>query len=204
MIVHGADSRQGVPLRLRARACRAAGLAAVAFDLRGHGDERRPARRPRRRRRRDGRRGPAARARALRARLEPRRLAGASSPGARLGAAGVVAICPASGDGLRRALRAGRFDFPADVGALEARAGRATTSVAAAAALGAAAACSSTPRATRSCPVDARRARCTTRRRGSRFVEVPGGHHRSVQHDAELQAAARALPAAGRDRRRRA
>jgi pimeloyl-ACP methyl ester carboxylesterase len=25
--------------------------------------------------------------------------------------------------------------------------------------------------------------------RGSRFIEVPGGHHRSVQHDPELQAA---------------
>ena len=25
---------------------------------------------------------------------------------------------------------------------------------------------------------------------GSRLIEVPGGHHRSVQHDPELQAAA--------------
>ena len=32
---------------------------------------------------------------------------------------------------------------------------------------------------------------------GSRLIAVPGGHHRSIQHDAELHRGRRALPHAG-------
>jgi pimeloyl-ACP methyl ester carboxylesterase len=100
------------------------------------------------------------------------------------GADAVVAICPASAEGLLRSLRAGRFDFDADVDAmasvLEAREaldvapalevpllllhadGDETVPVAHSRALHAAAP-------------------------GSRLIAVPGGHHRSVQHDPELQ-----------------
>ena len=184
-IVHGADSAKESHFDF-ARACRAAGLAAVAFDLRGHGasagpldgrildDVARVAERPARR----GRASCAARAWAAGSRSR-------RGPGS--DAAGVVAICPASGDGLRRALRAGRFGFPADVGSLEA-ALAAADEIAAAAALG--------PRlmlqhaeGDEVVPVILSRA-LHDAARGSRFIEVPGGHHRSVQHDAELQAAA--------------
>jgi pimeloyl-ACP methyl ester carboxylesterase len=184
VIVHGADSAKESHFDF-ARACRAAGLAAVAFDLRGHGASPGPL---------DGRLLDDVAAAAEVLPPGPRLVRGSSLggwvavvAGTRMDAAGVVAICPASGDGLRRGLRAGRFDFPADVGTLEtALAGY--DEVAAAAVLG--------PRlmlqhaeGDEVVPVVLSRA-LHDAAPGSRLVEVPGGHHRSVQHDPELQAVA--------------
>jgi pimeloyl-ACP methyl ester carboxylesterase len=184
VIVHGADSAKESHFDF-ARACRAAGLAAVAFDLRGHGASAGPL---------DGRVVDDVAAIAAVLPPGPRLVRGSSLggwvaivAGADMEAAGVVAICPASGDGLRRALRAERFGFPADVGALE-TALAAHDEVAAADALG--------PRlmlqhaeGDEVVPVVLSRA-LHDAARGSRLVEVPGGHHRSLQHDPELQAVA--------------
>jgi pimeloyl-ACP methyl ester carboxylesterase len=196
VIVHGADSAKESHFDF-ARACRAAGLAAVAFDLRGHGESPGPL---------DGRLlyDVAAVAELLPA--GPRLVRGSSLggyvallAGVRLAAAGVVAICPASGDGLRRALRQGRFGFASDANSLDALLA-AHDETAAAAALG--------PRlmlqhaeGDEVVPVMLSRA-LQAAAPGSRLVEVPGGHHRSVQHDPELQAAAvRFLVRAARRRR---
>jgi pimeloyl-ACP methyl ester carboxylesterase len=184
VVVHGADSAKESHFDF-ARACRAAGLAAVAFDLRGHGASSGPL---------DGRVLDDVATAADVLPPGPRLVRGSSLggwlavvAGARMDAAGVVAICPASGDGLRRSLRAGRFDFPADVGTLETALAD-SDEVAAAAALG--------PRlmlqhaeGDEVVPVVLSRA-LHDAAPGSRFVEVPGGHHRSVQHDPELQAVA--------------
>ena len=100
VIVHGADSTKESHFDF-ARACRAAGLAAVAFDLRGHGASAGPL---------DGRVLDDVARVAEVLPPGPRLVRGSSkggwiaiTAGARIGAAGVVAICPASGDGLRRA-----------------------------------------------------------------------------------------------------
>ena len=184
VIVHGADSAKESHFDF-ARACRAAGLAAVAFDLRGHGASPGPL---------DGRVLDDVATAGDVLPPGPRLVRGSSLggwlavvAGARMDAAGVVAICPASGDGLRRSLRAGRFGFPADVGTLETALAD-SDEVAAAAALG--------PRlmlqhaeGDEVVPVVLSRA-LHDAAPGSRLVEVPGGHHRSVQHDPELQAVA--------------
>jgi pimeloyl-ACP methyl ester carboxylesterase len=184
VIVHGADSTKESHFDF-ARACRAAGLAAVALDLRGHGASPGPL---------DGRivEDVALAAEVLPA--GPRLVRGSSLggylalvAGVRLAAAGVVAICPASSAGLRRALAARRFGFPADRDALDALLAAQDERVAAAR-LG--------PRlmlqhaeGDEVVPVMLSRA-LHEAAQGSRLIEVPGGHHRSVQHDPELQAAA--------------
>jgi pimeloyl-ACP methyl ester carboxylesterase len=184
VIVHGADSTKESHFDF-ARACRAAGLAAVVLDLRGHGGSPGPL---------DGRivEDVASVAEVLPA--GPRLVRGSSLggylalvAGVRLAAAGVVAICPASSAGLRRALAAQRFDFPADRDALDALLAARDERVAAAR-LG--------PRlmlqhaaGDEVVPVMLSRA-LHEAAPGSRLIEVPGGHHRSVQHDPELQAAA--------------
>src|SRR5256885_1773272 len=101
------------------------------------------------------------------------------------GARAVVAICPAGGAGLARGLRDGRFAFDVD-----------------AEALGAVLAEHDELRAAEQLdvpllllhaegdevvPVEHSRA-LHFAAAGSRLVAVPGGHHRSVQHDPELQA----------------
>jgi uncharacterized protein len=184
VIVHGADSTKESHFDF-ARACRAASLAAVALDLRGHGASPGPL---------DGRivEDVASAAEVLPA--GPRLVRGSSLggylalvAGVRLAAAGVVAICPASSAGLRRALAARRFGFPADRDALDALLAAHDERVAAAR-LG--------PRlmlqhaeGDEVVPVMLSRA-LHEAAQGSRLIEVPGGHHRSVQHDPELQAAA--------------
>jgi uncharacterized protein len=187
VIVHGANSCKESHFDF-ARACRAAGLAAIAFDQRGHGDS-----------------AGALDARAL-ADVEtmvgvlpdgaPLAVRGSSMGGYlailaahQLDAAAVVAICPAAADQLARGLREECFVFRADVPALDAflaehpldavvpdlRAellllhaeGDERVPIAQSHALAAAA--------------DPERCR---------FLAVPGGHHRSIQHDPELQALA--------------
>ena len=107
-----------------ARAALGAGLAAVAFDQRGHGDSDGAL---------DGRVLEDVRAIAtlLRARLgdpeAPIALRGSSMGGylalvsaGPVAAAAVVAVCPAGAEALRRGLAEGRFTFAADEGALDA------------------------------------------------------------------------------------
>jgi uncharacterized protein len=177
-----------------ARAVLAAGLAAIAFDQRGHGESPGPM---------DGRAvaDVIAMVALLRSRIEaltgggdPIALRGSSMGGylalvaaAEAGADAVVAICPASGEGLARALAAGRLGFEADVPALE----RLLT----ARDLNARVAGLEIPillmhaEGDEQVPVqhsqELARAFADP---GSRLIVVPGGHHRSIQHDAELTA----------------
>jgi pimeloyl-ACP methyl ester carboxylesterase len=188
VVLHGANSCKESHFDF-GRACRADGLAAICFDLRGHGDSDGPM---------DGRAlddvvAVAALARertgvdavALRGSSMGGYLALAAAADAR--AAAVVAICPASAAGLARGLRDGRFEFDAD-----------------AAALGAVLAEHDELRAAELLevpllllhaegdevvPVEHSRA-LHAAATGSRLVAVPGGHHRSVQHDPELQSLA--------------
>jgi uncharacterized protein len=99
----------------------------------------------------------------------------------------VVAICPASGGGLRRALRSDERLFDADVEAVDA--------VLAANDLDQIVPALELPvlllhaNGDEVVPVEhSRELAAGLRGEGSRLIEVPGGHHRSVQHDAELQA----------------
>jgi uncharacterized protein len=175
-----------------ARAALGAGLAAIAFDQRGHGDSEGPM---------DGRaiEDVVAMAALLRARLgadppAPIALRGSSMGGylalvsaAAVGAAAVVAICPASGEGLRRGLADGRFTFEADPPTLDgflvehdvaAAAGELEVPVLLLHAEG-----------DEQVPVEHSRALAALLRSPrSRLITLPGGHHQSIQHDAEMQA----------------
>jgi pimeloyl-ACP methyl ester carboxylesterase len=166
-----------------ARAARAAGLAAVAFDLRGHGETGG---------RMDGRVLDDV---ASMADLLPRPVAlrGSSLGGflaiaaaERAGAAAIVAVCPASCALLRDGLRSGRLEFPVDLPAAEAVLAEHDPAVV----------------VERSeVPLMLLHARGDERvpfehsvelhERSvaplKRLVVVAGGHHRSVQHDQELQ-----------------
>jgi uncharacterized protein len=183
VLVHGADSAKENHFEA-ARALRGAGLAVVAYDQRGHGQS-----------------GGALGAgviddvATMAALLPPGPLAlrGSSlggfvvlAAGARLGAAAVVAICPPSADRLASGLRTpGRFAFAADRPALEALLAGADLE-ADAAALGDRLLLLHAE-ADETVPVEHSRA-LHAAAPGSRLVAVPGGHHRSVQHDPELQA----------------
>jgi uncharacterized protein len=169
-----------------ARLLRDSGAAALCADLRGHGAS-------------DG---------ALDARVledvatlsgllpagAPRALRGSSMGGALaiLAAAAhperfaaVVAICPASADGLARGLRAGRFEFRADARSLEAF--LLEHDVATAAERLEVPLLLLHAEGDESVPV-AHSRELAARAPDARLIALPGGHHRSVQHDPELQA----------------
>jgi pimeloyl-ACP methyl ester carboxylesterase len=181
VIIHGAGSSKESHHDF-ARAARSAGLSAICFDQRGHGDSGG---------RLDGRAlEDVATVAALLGDL-PLATRGSSMGGylailaaERLGAAAVVAICPASSDGLWRGLRGGELDFPADVASLErflaehpldVVAERLTAPLLLLHAEG-----------DERVPVEHSR-ELAARAPQAKLVIVPGGHHRSVQHDAELQ-----------------
>jgi uncharacterized protein len=181
VILHGAGSTKENHHDF-ARAARSAGLAAVCLDQRGHGAT-----------------GGALDGRVLEdvatvaARLGdlPLAVRGSSMGGylailaaERLGARAAVAICPASADGLVRGLRGREFEFEADVSSLEAFLAEHP--------LDAAVERLDTPLLLLHAEGDERvpvaHSRELARRaRNVELVVVPGGHHRSVQHDAELQ-----------------
>lgn len=183
VILHGAGSAKESHYDF-ARVVRAAGMAAVAFDLRGHGES-------------DGALGGqvlddvASMAALLPA--GPRALRGSSMGGYfalaaadELDAAAVVAICPAGQEMLLRGLRAEAFDFAADRPALE-RFLAEHPSEAAVAEMRAALLLLHAEGDER-VPVEHSRALHDIGGPGPRrLIVVPGGHHRSVQHDAELQ-----------------
>jgi alpha-beta hydrolase superfamily lysophospholipase len=182
VVVHGAGSRKENHHDM-ARAARAAGLAAVAFDQRGHGETGG---------RLDGR---AISDVAAIASLVGRPLAlrGSSMGGflaiaaaAEAGAGAIVAICPASAEGLATGLHDGRLDVPVDLAAVEPLlaandlrevVARSTVPLLLLHAEG-----DETVPYERSVELHERAAAPL-----KRLILVPGGHHRSIQHDAELQ-----------------
>ncbi len=190
VILHGAGSCKESHHDY-ARVVLAAGFAAIAFDQRGHGSS--PGNL-------DDRviEDTAGIADLLRAKTDDSELPIAlrgSSMGGYLAivaaspshAAAVVAICPASASGLRRALAAGAFQFDVDVDAVD--------RVLAAGELGPIIAALEAPllllhaEGDEQVPVQhSRELAGQFSSPGSRLITVPGGHHRSVQHDAELQA----------------
>src|SRR5579875_3654407 len=124
----------------------------------------------------------------LRTRLEPGRrpiaLRGSSLGGylaivaaAHVDVDAVVAICPAGNEGLRRGLLAGRFTFAANQSSLAAVHSLRVPLLLLHA------------EGDEQVPVEhSRELSRQTRHAQSRLITVPGGHHRSVQHDPELQA----------------
>ena len=184
VVCHGANSQKENHLDF-ARACLAHGMAAVAYDMRGHGASGGEL---------DGRVVSDVATIASLLPPGPVGLRGSSMGGwlvlaaaESVGAAAVVSICPAPGDGMVRALHSGRFEFPADREGVE-RVIAAHDTTAAAAALG--------PRllllhAEGDEVVAVERSReLHAAAPESTYVEVPGGHHRSIQHDPDLQAVA--------------
>ncbi len=182
VVLHGAGSRKESHLDF-ARRCAAHGIAAVSFDLRGHGESEGAL---------DGRAVADVATMAAVLPPGPVGLRGSSLGGylalvaaEAVGAAAVVAICPATADGLARGLAEGRFDLRADVPALDAFLAEHPADEAA---------------ARLRCPLLLLHAEgdesvpiahsrlLHERAAGSRLVEVPGGHHRSIQHDDDLQA----------------
>jgi uncharacterized protein len=185
VVIHGADSQKENHFDF-ARAAAASGLAALVFDVRGHGASEGAL---------DGRAidDVAAMAGVLRERGGAARIGlRGSSMGGYLalvaaepaGAAGVVAICPASAEGLLRGLRTGRFGFRADADALAPLLERADETAAAAAL--AAPLLLLHAEGDEVVPVERSRA-LHAAAPGSKLVVLPGGHHRSIQHDPELQ-----------------
>jgi pimeloyl-ACP methyl ester carboxylesterase len=184
VVLHGAGSAKENHYDF-ARAVRAAGMAAVVFDQRGHGAS-------------DGALGASALDDVATAAsvLPPGPVAVRGSSmggfmalvaGAQMQAAAVVAICPASGEQLARGLHGREFDFRADEDGLRALLLGADER-GAAAALGERLLLLHAEGDER-VPIATSRALHATAS-GSRLVAVPGGHHRSVQHDPELQALA--------------
>jgi alpha-beta hydrolase superfamily lysophospholipase len=185
VVLHGAGSQKENHYDF-ARLCRAAGLAAIVFDQRGHGASGGAL---------DGRAiDDVATIAALLPGGAPVGLRGSSMGGwlalaaARaVGAAAVVAICPASSDQLARGLRDERFAFaaePATLGPLL----ESADLTAAAAALGDGLLLMHAE-GDESVPVEQSRALHAAAPE-SRIEVVPGGDHRSVQHDPEMQALA--------------
>jgi uncharacterized protein len=185
VVLHGAGSQKENHFDF-ARACGAAGLAAVCFDQRGHGASGGAL---------DGRAiDDVATIAALLPDGAPVALRGSSMGGwlalaaaGAVRAAAVVAICPASSDQLGRGLRDGRFAFAADPATL-APLLASVDLTAAAAALGDRLLLMHAE-GDEDVPVEHSRA-LHSAAPDSRIEVVPGGDHRSVQHDPEMQALA--------------
>jgi len=190
VILHGAGSCKESHHDF-ARAALADGIAVIAFDQRGHGASDGPM---------DGRaiEDVAAIAALLRSRVAAPDLAvalrGSSMGGylaivaaATAGAKAVIAICPASSEGLRRGLKAEGLGFDADVDALDRLLSEHDLH----------GSVESLPvpllllhaEGDEQVPVEhSRELAGRTSNPRSRLITVRGGHHRSVQHDPELQA----------------
>ncbi|MFN8151725.1 MAG: alpha/beta fold hydrolase [Solirubrobacterales bacterium] len=194
VIVHGAGSGKESHADF-GRLCAASGWVALTFDQRGHGeseDVMAPAAL--------GDVGRMAAFLAARDGIDGARICvRGSSLGGYLaihaaatedGIAGAIAICPAGEDGLRRGLRDGSLEMRADVDALDAWLAEHDLREAAAA-------MAPKPLILLHAQGDERVPYAWSEelheRAGdgsSRLLILPGGHHRSVQHDPELQATA--------------
>jgi uncharacterized protein len=191
VVLHGADSCKESHHDF-ARAAVALGLGVICFDQRGHGES-------------GGELGPgvlqdvAAIATKLREALgdpeAPLAVRGSSMGGYLtilaapvVGARAAVAICPAGADGLRRGLEEEvRFSFAADRRGLRAFLDEHDLTLAARQL--------TIPLLLMHAEGDERVPIAQSRElakvltvAGSRLIAVPGGHHRSIQHDEELQA----------------
>jgi alpha-beta hydrolase superfamily lysophospholipase len=186
VILHGAGSCKESHHDF-ARAAREAGLAAACFDMRGHGGSAGAL---------DGRAILDVGTIAALLPEGPLFLRGSSmggylalAAGFHLAADAVVAICPASNEMLLRGLAQGAFEFRADRDALDAL--LAENSLAEIAPRLEAPVLLLHAEGDERVPVTHSRALAESfAHAASRLVEVPGGHHRSVQHDAELQGVA--------------
>ena len=191
LILHGAGSAKESHFDF-ARVCVAYGFSAVAYDARGHG-------------RSDGAFGPLAIDDAvgmldlLRERGAPRvALRGSSMGGfsailaaAKDGrAAAVAAICPAPEDLLLRGFRSGRLDgFTADVAALDPWLEHDVNLRDAAASLAPETALLLLhAQGDEQVPYTVSQELYEAAGRPKKLLLLPGGHHRSLQHDAEIQA----------------
>jgi hypothetical protein len=206
VILHGAGSRKENHADF-ARACLERGWAALTFDQRGHGDsedEMAPAAL--------GDVGRMARLLAATEGVDPGRICvrGSSMGGwmAIHGAAtstdiaGAIAICPAGEEHLARALRRGELEMRADEAALGAWLGEHDVREAAAL-MGSKPLIILHARGDEQIPYAFSEELHARAEEPRRLIVLPGGHHRSVQHDAELQGVAlrwleRALGAAER------
>jgi alpha-beta hydrolase superfamily lysophospholipase len=190
VICHGAGSAKESHFDF-GRAARGAGMAAVAFDARGHG-------------RSDGEFGPSAFADVLEM-VELMRehsphvaIRGSSMGGfvalhaaavARPPPAAVVAICPAPEDLLLRGVRSGRLtDFRMDREQLEPWLETLDIHRAIASLAGTTAVLLMHARGDEQVPYTVSEELFASAGEPKRLVIVPGGHHRSLQHDGEMQA----------------
>jgi pimeloyl-ACP methyl ester carboxylesterase len=180
LILHGAGSAKESHYDY-ARACLRFGFAALSFDIRGHGES-------------EGELGASVLDDlASMASLLPRPLAlrGSSMGGylalvgaERVAAAAVVAICPAPAEGLVRGARSGRFEARLDVPSLEAFLSEHDDRLAIQGL--------EIPvlllhaEGDEQVPVEHSRELASLAPR-ARLLAIPGGHHRSIQHDGELQ-----------------
>lgn len=182
VVLHGAGSAKESHVDF-ARLCAASGLATVLFDQRGHGESDGPL---------DGRMAADVRTIASVLPAGPVGLRGSSMGGyvalaaaADIPAAAVVAICPAPADGLARGIERGAFDVVTDVAAAVA-----FLDAHPAGDLAAGLPCPLLllhAEGDEVVPVAHSRA-LHERAPASELVAVPGGDHRSIQHDPAWQA----------------
>jgi uncharacterized protein len=194
VILHGAGSAKESHFDF-ARGCRADGMAALAYDARGHG-------------RSEGSFGPSAfddalaMADLLRAHAPKIALRGSSMGGfqaihaaaqagdSAIGA--VVAICPAPAAGLLQFLRSGQEPrFRCDAAASELWLETLDTEEAAASLGPETALLLMHARGDEQVPYTVSERLHEAAREPKRLLLMPGGHHRSIQHDEELQAVSR-------------
>ena len=189
VIAHGAGSAKESHFDF-GRACRGAGLAALAFDARGHGNS-------------TGEFGPTAFADILemvdlmREHTPHVALRGSSMGGFQvLHAAAiadpplsaVVAICPATEEMLLRGLRAERFEFRYERDSVEPWLERLDTRAAVASLAGRTAVMFMHAEGDEQVPYTVSEELFEAAGDPKRLLILPGGHHRSLQHDGEMQA----------------
>jgi uncharacterized protein len=168
VVIHGAGSAKENHADF-ARLCAASGWAAVCFDQRGHGDS-------------EDVMGPAALG-------DVSRIAGMLAAIEGVDPGRICVRGPATEEGLRRGLRSGELEMRADVGALDAWLAEHDLREAVRGV-------SPKPLILLHARGDERVPYTESERlyaeagEPRRLIVVPGGHHRSVQHDPELQAVA--------------